>query len=193
MVALTHRVPRRQYSLPMGNDRAAHNVQTNTMSKFLLIVVGIFILLVTGTALAQSVSLGSCQDDLDSLKHKASDASDAAASAKSKLDDLDQCRENPDIYDVFHDGCRNRRSDYESAIGDLQSSLDDVDTALHSVQSSCGYDFTLGKMTSVEAAQRSLCRSYRRLAALGVGANNAVQQCKPQMGEEWCKACLGLK
>jgi hypothetical protein len=153
----------------------------------------VFILLIAGTALAQSMALGSCEDDLARLKKRASDASDAAQTAKSRLDDLDECQRYPETYDTFHNGCRNRRSDYESAVNELQSNLDDVDTSLRSVQDSCGYDFTLGKMTSAQAAQRSLCRSYKRLISLGIGTSNVFAQCKPQMGDEWCKACLGLK
>jgi hypothetical protein len=104
-----------------------------------------------------------------------------------------ECRENPDVYDLFHDGCRNRRSDYESALGDLESKMDDLDTRLHSVQSSCGYEFTLNKLSGPGAAQRSLCKSYRRFAGLGINAENVMLTCKPNMGEQWCKACLGLK
>jgi hypothetical protein len=120
--------------------------------------------------LATSIStsdLDSCQSDLDGLRRIAADASEDAR-AKSK--DLDECRENPDVYDLFHDGCRNRRSDYESALGDLESKMDDLDTRLHSVQSSCRYDFTLNKLSGPEAAQRSLCKSYRRFIGLGINA-----------------------
>jgi hypothetical protein len=153
----------------------------------------LFILLATGTAMAQSLALGSCEDELDRLKKRATDASEAAETAKSKLDDLDECRRYPETYDLLHDGCRSRRSDYESAMDDLQSNLDDIDSSLRSVQDSCGYNFSLKTMSSADAAQRSLCRSYKRLMSLGVSPSDVLKQCKPQMGDNGCKACLDSK
>ena len=152
--------------------------------------------LLTASSLAfgqQSLDLDSCQDDLETLGKRASDASEAAESAKDKLNDLSECRENPDLYDLLRDGCQSLRSDYESAIGDLADSMDDVDTSLRSVQSSCGYEFTLNTIKPTEAAQRRLCNSYRKLVSLGISSQAVLQECKSHMTELWCKTCLDLK
>ncbi len=90
-------------------------------------------LLMAVTAVGQPVDLDSCQDDLDRLRRRSADASEAADKAKSRLSDLNSCKDNPEVYDIWHNGCRTLRSDYESAIGDLRSSMDDVDSSLHSV------------------------------------------------------------
>jgi hypothetical protein len=69
--------------------------------------------------------------------------------------------------------CRSVRSDYESARTELESKMEDLDSRLRSVQDSCGYEFTLNRMSSSEAAQQRmaaaqqrLCASYKRLVGL---------------------------
>jgi hypothetical protein len=71
--------------------------------------------------------------------------------------------------------------------------MDDLDSRLHSVQSSCGYEFTINRMSSLEAAQRRLCASYKKLIRSGAPPDKLLQVCKANMDEQWCKACLGLK
>jgi hypothetical protein len=78
---------------------------------------------------------------------------------------VDDCRRDPELHDLLGDGCRSRRSVYQSALSDLESKMDDLDSRLDSVQSSCGYEFTLNRMSSLEAAQHRLCTSYRRFVA----------------------------
>ena len=144
--------------------------------------------------------LDSCHDDLDRLRRTASDASEAAEDADSKRRDFDDCEQDTD-------SCRSRRSDYESALGDLESKMDDVDSRLRSVQSSCGYEFTINRMSAGEASQRQLEASTRRLEAsklrlctsmqgllsMGMTPAAALQMCKTNTDEQFCKACLGIK
>jgi len=169
------------------------------MSKIALgLVLGI--LTVAPAAHAPLLELDSCHDDLDRLRRTASDASDSAENAKSKFDDFDACRRDPEFQDLLGDGCHSRRRDYESALSDLESGMDDLDSRLRSVQSSCGYEFSINRMSSLEAAQqrqqaaqRRLCASYQRLTSLGMTPDNVLQMCKANMDMQWCKACLGLK
>jgi hypothetical protein len=151
-------------------------------------------------ARAPSVDLDSCHDDLDRLHRTASDASDAAEDANSKYDDLENCTQDPEVYDVWRDGCRRRRDDYQSALSDLEDKMDDVDSRLQSVQSSCEYEFTINRMSGVEAAQhrleaskRRLCASVKKLVGLGMSPDAALQMCKANTDEQFCKACLNMK
>jgi hypothetical protein len=134
-----------------------------------------------------------CHDELDRLRRTASDASDAAEDAHSKFTDYDDCRRDPELHDLLGDGCRSRRSDFQSAQSDLESKMDDLDSRLHSVQGSCEYEFTLNRMSSLEAAQGRLCTSYRRLLAFGLTPENVLQTCMTSSDAGWCKACLSLK
>jgi hypothetical protein len=149
---------------------------------------------------APSPELDSCHDDLDQVRKAASDASEAAEEAKSKFEEFDDCKRDPDVYDLLHDGCRSHRDDYESAQSDLESKMDDLDGRLRSVQDSCGYDFTINRMSALEASQhrlevsqRRFCGSIRKFVTLGVSPNQALQICKANGDEQFCKACLGMK
>lgn len=162
--------------------------------------VALGILTAAPAAHAPLLELDSCHDDLDRLRRTASDASDAAEDAKSKSDEFEDCRRDPDVHDLLGDACRSRRSDYQSALSDQESKMDDLDSRLHSVQSSCGYEFTINRMSAVEAAQRRLeaskrrlCTSLKGLISLGMPPDNALRMCKANADEQWCKACLGLK
>ena len=181
----------------------------------------VWALIVAATVLATSIGAqapapdwGSCHDELDRTRRAASDASGAAEEAESKLsnirskrDEYQECRDYPNIYDFMHDGCRSRRSDYESALGDYESArgdfeskMEDLDNRLRSVQSYCEYDFTLNRMSSSEAASRGLaaaeqrlCSSYKRFVILGVTPQSVLEMCKKNRTEQWCKTCLGIK
>jgi predicted nucleic acid-binding Zn-ribbon protein len=167
------------------------------------IVVAMGILTTTTAAHAPLLQLDSCHDDLDSLRRRASDASDAAENAESMRNDFEDCETNSEL----HEGCSSQRSDYESALSDLESKMDDVDSRLRSVQTSCGYEFTINRLSAAEASQHQLEASHRRLEAskhrlctsiknllrLGMTPATALQMCKANSDEQWCKACLGLK
>jgi chromosome segregation ATPase len=167
------------------------------------VVVAIGILTTSTTTHAPSLDLDSCHDDLDRLRRMSSDASDAAEDAKSKRSELEDCQGNEEL----RDGCRSQHSDYESALGDLESKMDDLDSRLRSVQSSCEYEFTINRLSAVEASQRQLetsqhrleaskhrlCTSIKEFLRLGMSPANALQMCKANTDEQWCKACLGMK
>lgn len=146
-----------------------------------------------GTCVADyrsSVDWEGCQDDLDQAKQTAEDGSEAAEEVHSKLNDFDECRENPDVYDLMQNGCKSQRDDYQSALDDFRDKMDDLDAKVRSIQGSCEYEFTLNRMSGTDAAQQRLCSSYRKLVTLGISPNNILQQCKQHMDEQWCKTCL---
>ncbi len=176
------------------------------MSKFTLalaIVVALEILTLAPAPRAPLLELDGCHDDLDRLRRTASDASDAAEDAESKRGDFEDCRQDSEL----HEGCASQRSDYESALSDLESKMDDLDSRLRSVQTACGYQFTINRMSAVEASQRQLeaskrrleaskhrlCTSIQKLVILGMTPDNALLMCKVNTDEQTCKACLGLK
>jgi len=147
-------------------------------------------------ARAPLLDLDSCHDDLDRLHRTASDASDAAEDANSKHEEFENCRQDSSL----DRGCGSERSEYESAIGDLESDLDDVDSRLQSVQDSCGYEFSINRISAADASQRRLenarrrlCTSLKQLVALGMTPEKALEMCKTNTNEQWCKACLGTK
>ena len=146
-----------------------------------------------------SEDLDSCHDELDRLRRAASDASDAAEEAHSKFREFDDCRRDPETYDLMGDRCHSRRSDYESARSDLESKMEDLDSRLRSVQDYCGYEFTINPLSSsdaarqhLSAAEQRLCTSYKRMLALGMTQQSLLQQCKANMSEQWCRSCLGM-
>ncbi len=156
-----------------------------------LLIFSVFLL--SGFAAAPtSADWDSCHDELDRMRKIAAEASDAAENAHSQQDDYEECKRFPEIHDLWHDGCRSKRRDYESAASDAESKLDDLDTRLSRVQESCSYEFTLNRMSRTDAAQYHLCTSYRRLAQ-SVGRDNALQMCGKNMSTEWCASCLIVK
>lgn len=79
----------------------------------------------------------SCASDLDSLRSKSSYASDSAEQLDSSEDELQNCRINPEIFDLLEDGCSRQINDYNTALQDLESNLDDVSRAIKFVAASC--------------------------------------------------------
>lgn len=146
----------------------------------------------------REINAGSgCQNELESASKAAVDASDAAREASSSRDDFENCQRDPEDYDSRKDGCRGLRSDSESDAGTLESKMDDFDGHVREIQDSCGYAFTINKLSSMEASERKLadanqrlCASYRSLAPL-VGAANVANTCKQAKDEQWCNSCLG--
>ena len=172
----------------------------NKMTLAVGIIVALEILTTARTARAPALELDSCHDDLDRLRRTASDASNSAEDAKSKSDEFEACRRDPESHDLMGDGCHSRKNEYQSALSDLESKMDDLDSRLRSVQSSCGYEFSINRMSSLdaaqhrqEAAQRRLCASYKGFIGLGMTPDSVLQMCKANMDVQWCKACLGLK
>lgn len=163
------------------------------------------LLLVSANGFAQD--WGSCASDLDDLRRTAEDASSEAEDAGSKKeeadqaeDDLRQCLQFPEIYDLLRDRCSGKRSDYEvarssyrSQLSALQSSLDDVDSKVRSVSSSCGYNISRMPSTapSVPQGVRSpaQCAVYLRYKGR-LSVQSLMQLCRKQMSAEECKKCL---
>ena len=117
-------------------------------------LVGFFQFLSSPSGLAGDWS--SCADDLDRLRRASRDASEAAErteSAKQEFEDkreeLQNCVNYPDIYDLMRDQCQSVRwdyesakSEYESALSDLESELSTVEHRIRSVEWSCGVSFS---------------------------------------------------
>jgi hypothetical protein len=141
----------------------------------------------------------SCQDDLDRLRRRASDASDAASRVRSNADELEQkkrdwedCRAYPQVYDVYRDRCSSQRyeyetarSDYESARSTFESSASDVESVIRSAESSCDYQFAASSVGSVDPACRNIQRYKGRLPTQAL-----IDICKRSRTDEQCKKCL---
>jgi hypothetical protein len=147
-----------------------------------------------------TTSFDSCQDDLDHLRTAAADAAEASEDAKSKQEDFEDCRQDPDTHDLMQDHCRSVGDDYDSALNELQDKMDDIDSKLRSVQDSCDYQFTINRLSALEASQRRLdaskrrlCRSYHKLLSLGVPIESVLKTCKTQTDERWCMQCLSSR
>ena len=144
----------------------------------------------------------SCQDDLDTLRRRASGASDAAEQVDQAAEELDtkrqewqDCRAFPEIHDLLRNGCQSQRWDYESAQNEyestkssLESELDSVDSALRSASGSCDYSFSAGAAsprTRVDPVCRLLQRYKGRIPPAAL-----LDMCKKSRSEEDCKRCL---
>jgi hypothetical protein len=166
---------------------------------------GVF-LLVAATASAQDWS--SCASDLDDLRRRADDAASVAQDTESKQrrfksagDDLRQCLQFPQIYDLLNDGCQNKRSDYDSArssyhsqLSSLQSALEDVDHKIRSSNSSCGVELTRvqGPAPAMPAGvQRpEQCAVYLRYKGR-LPYSSLLEICTKNMSADQCRKCLG--
>ena len=94
-----------------------------------------------------------CSSDLDGIRRAARDASDEADTAESAewdfeqaRDDLQNCVNFPDVYDLLEDGCQSKRWDYESAQSEYESAVSGLEYELSSLarkiraaENSCDY------------------------------------------------------
>jgi DNA repair exonuclease SbcCD ATPase subunit len=150
----------------------------------------------------------SCADDLDRLKRASRDASEAAEEAESakqefedKKEELQNCINYPDIYDLMQDNCQSLRwdyesakSDYESALSDLESELSTVESRIRSVEWSCGVSFsrTSGEATKPKSKKQSRCSLFRSFIGK-LPLKTILEYCKTYMSESECKKCLEMK
>jgi DNA repair exonuclease SbcCD ATPase subunit len=166
---------------------------------------GLPVLALVGSLALIGADWSSCQDDLDRLRRRASDASDkasevesASSDLQSKKDEYEQCRSYPRIYDIYRDRCRSladeyetARSNFESEKSDLESALDDVDSALRSVSGSCGFAFSAGsRATTGQPGGDSLCRLLQRYKGR-MPLEKLMETCtKAGLTVEQCRVCL---
>jgi hypothetical protein len=161
----------------------------------------ITILILVWTAVATAADWSSCEDDLNTLRRRASDASDAASTVRDRAENLsekrndwEQCRLFPEVYDLLRDGCQsqrwdyeNARTDYESAKSDLEGYLDDIASTLRSVEYSCGFAFSVGSAGRPTGDQ--FCRLLQRYKST-MPLNTLLQVCMKSRSEEECRKCL---
>ncbi len=164
---------------------------------------------------ANAQSWSSCSSDLDDLRRRASDASSVASIVdsahqrfKSTQEGLRTCLQSPALYDYQRDGCREKRSAFESATADyrsqlstLESGLDDVNRKIRSSKDSCGAGFSqietspVAGFPSVPAAPGrrpavdSSCSIFRGFKGQYPMAT-ILTVCKGEMSEADCRACL---
>jgi hypothetical protein len=149
----------------------------------------------------------SCADDLDSLRRASRDAADAAEQAESarqefesKKDELQNCIDFPEIYDLLQDYCQSARWDYESAKSDYRSALSNLEVELDTVISrfrSLGWSCEINIPSSSTGKQQSsksnrtcqMLKSYR-----GKFPDNILfDLCKKYMSGKECRECLQIK
>jgi hypothetical protein len=94
------------------------------------------------------------------VKSAAEDASEAARQAESDRDDLEECQQDP-IHDHRGDSCRTLRSDYDSAVDNLEGQMDDLDSKIDDVQISCHYPFSVNRLSPIQASERRLADAIK--------------------------------
>lgn len=153
-----------------------------------------FVLLVVSTTLAYAPSVrdwNSCQDDLDRVRRAARDASDKAGEADSKAQELQNCQNFPDTFDLLRDGCRSYRWDYESAVADIESELDTLNSRIKNAQSSCNFNFASSSSPSTAPTQTDNCSVFRKYKGRLPDAD-ILNVCSRYMQREACQKCLAL-
>lgn len=143
---------------------------------------------------AAAVSWDSCADELDGLRSAAEDATDAANEVESESEELENCRQFPDIYDYFRDGCSGQLSDYRSAVSNLESELDTIARRVRSVSNYCGVEVSsrqipAGSRTPKQSHDDRMCellRSYRGKVA----QEDLTKTCLRSLKEPDCTKCL---
>lgn len=146
---------------------------------------------------AWAADLSSCADDLDRLRKASRDASDQASTARSKQSDLEDCRNDRDGAEYKNDRCRDKASDFESAMSSLRSEMDTVDGRIRSARTSCGYNLTSidGTATTLprpEGTGDSQCDLYRGYRGK-LPFDALIKTCSQYMSEGDCKRCLAFK
>lgn len=151
-----------------------------------------------------------CSSDLDSLRRRASDASSVASDTADKSkrfkdaeSELRNCRQFPQVYDLLRDGCSFKRNEYESAksnyqsqISSLKSSLDDVDSKVRDASGSCGYELTRvnGPAPTIpEGVQnKESCAIWLRYKSR-LPIATLVDGCAKTTPIDQCRKCLGVQ
>ena len=158
--------------------------------KCLLMILVVLVSFMPASSSPPSRDWSSCEYELDRVQRAARDASYAASDVQSKADELESCVDYPDTYDLLGDGCRSYRSEYESAVSNLESELGTLNRRLRSVQYSCGYQFSLAGLTSTGSTD--ICAVLKRYRGQATDAQ-LMTVCKTQMSEAKCRKCLGSK
>ena len=161
--------------------------KTSKRSAFLACVFAVLF-----SPFAHPADWDSCAYDLDRLRRAARDATDVANDVKAKADELEQCRQYPEIYDLLRDRCRSKVSDYQSARSDLESELSTVASRIRSVSSSCGVDLSPARSSSFakpEATGDRTCDLYRSYKNK-LPFESLLKACTKSMSEAECRKCL---
>ena len=158
-------------------------------------------------AICNAEDWSSCADDLDRLRRGARDAADAAEQAEnarqefeSKKDDLQNCIDFPDTYDLMQDNCQSAKWDYESAksnyrsaLNNLEMELDTVIRRFRSIGSSCEINLpSRSKGNKQDSKSNQMCqmlKSYRGQ----FNDNTLFDLCRKYMTDKECKECLQKK
>jgi len=149
------------------------------------------------------VDFSACADALDTLRRRARDASDPAMQADSakmefdrKRDKYNNCRQFPQVYDLFRDGCQNQlrearsaSEELDSAVSTLESALDDVDRAVREVASSCGGGVSTTNVPGVTENHQQFCQIVRRFRGR-LDTERLKTSCQQNMTAAECNACL---
>ncbi len=169
----------------------------------------IFSILVLSFSLALAEDWSSCSSDLDYLRRRADDARSAAEDADSKQrtykqseDDYQNCRRYPQMYDLLKDGCRYKRTEFESArnyyrneLSNLQSKLQDVESKVRAVNNSCGVELSRVSSPPPSIPDGIVDRDYCALTLRYKGqlpTTTLVEICSKNRPLNECKKCLGL-
>lgn len=155
---------------------------------------------VAGWIVAGSLLVGAdwqkCQRDLERLRGRAGEASDRAATTRAegatmetKKRELDDCRASG------RDGCRapsdtydGARKQFEAAKSNLDSALDDVDSSVRATNRSCDYSFSSTGASS--SASDPVCWLLQRSKG-HVSTERLMETCKKVgKSEEQCRVCL---
>jgi DNA repair exonuclease SbcCD ATPase subunit len=184
-------------------NKMTYEIKRHFLKSMIFVLLFLFLSVVSGLADDWS----SCADDLDRLRRAARDALEAAERAESarqefedKRDELQNCINYPDIYDLMQDQCQSLRweyesakSDYESALSELESELSTVESRIRSVEWSCGVSFSKASWsTQSKPKQQNDCSVFRSFIGK-LPQNTILDYCKKYMSESECKKCLEIK
>jgi len=183
-----------------------HEIKKYFLNSIIFVLLVFFFQFLSATP-GSADDWSSCADDLDRLRRASRDASEAAERAESakqefedKKDELQNCVDYPDIYDLMKDQCESLRwdyesakSDYESALSDLESELSTVGSRIRSVEWSCGVSFSgAAGSTQSKPEKQGDCSVFRSFIGK-LPQNTILDYCKKYMSESECKKCLEIK
>lgn len=144
---------------------------------------------------ACSLDLGHLLGVVEEAEAAVQDAQYAREEYESALEDLENCRNFPEIYDFLDDGCQSQLSDvedaeseYEWVASEAEARFEDLRSVLGYVELSCEINLTGFYQPSASDHQRKceIIKSYESK----LSSETLRAFCLTRMSEEECDRCL---
>lgn len=162
------------------------------MNLLILRITRVFLILAYCPLITSASDWTSCADDLDRLRKAASEANNAATQANLEANEFEDCKNFPEVYDLYRDGCRGASSEYRNALSTLENELSTVDGKIRSVALSCGVELSGTSSLKIQPSGDRFCDLYISYKGR-IPDKQLMNQCRESKTESECTKCLSSK